>query len=154
MSEVEIRGVELQGEARLTNDLRLRASYAIIRGNDVSGADDVPLNSIAPDQGAFGLLYSAPSNRWGSELIVRAATGQSQETAGEGFFAPEAYGVADVLGWIALGREVTVRGGILNLTDQKYFEWPNVRGRSAADPAIDRYSSPGISGLVSVSYGW
>ena len=51
-------------------------------------------------------------------------------------------------------REVTVRGGILNLTDQKYFEWPNVRGRSAADPAIDRYSSPGISGLVSVSYGW
>ena len=59
-----------------------------------------------------------------------------------------------MLGWIALGREVTLRGGVLNLTDQKYFEWPNVRGRPAADPTIDRYSSPGISGLVSVSYGW
>ncbi len=82
------------------------------------------------------------------------AHGQSQGTAGEGFFSPEAYSVADVLGWIALGREVTLRGGVLNLTDQNYFEWPNVRGRPAADPTIDRYSSPGISGLVSVSYGW
>ncbi len=154
VSKVEIRGVEFQGEARLTDDLRLRASYAIIRGNDVSNADDVPLNSIAPDQGAFGLLYSAPSSRWGSEVIVRAARGQSQETAGDGFFAPEAYGVADVLGWIALGRDVTLRGGVLNLTDQKYFEWPNVCGRSATDPTIDRYSSPGVSALVSVSYGW
>ena len=154
ISKVEIQGVEFQGEARLTDELRLRASYAIIRGNDVSAADDVPLNSIAPDQGAFGLLYSAPSSRWGSELIVRAARGQSQETAGTGMFAPEAYGVADVVGWIALGRSVTMRGGVLNVTDQKYFEWPNVRGRSATDPTIDRYSSPGISGVASVSYGW
>jgi len=36
----------------------------------------------------------------------------------------------------------------------KYFESPNVRGRLASDPAIDRYSSPGISALVSLSYGW
>ena len=55
VSQVEIRGVELQGEARLTDELRLRASYAFIQGNDVSSADDVPLNSIAPDQGVFGL---------------------------------------------------------------------------------------------------
>ena len=154
VSSVEIRGVELQGEARLTDELRLRASYAFIQGNDVSSADDVPLNSIAPDQGAFGLIYSAPSNRWGGDLTVRTAQGQSQETAGTGMFALEAYGVADLVGWVALGRAVTLRAGALNLTDQKYFEWPNVRGRSATDPTIDRYSSPGVSGVISVSYGW
>ena len=54
------------------------------------------------------------------------------------------------LGWVALGLSVTMRGG-LNFTDQKYFECPNVRGRSATDLTIDRYSSPGISGVVSVS---
>ena len=43
---------------------------------------------------------------------------------------------------------------MLNLTDAKYFEWTNVRGRQATDPAIDRYTSPGISGLVSIGYGW
>jgi len=154
VSRVDISGVEFQGEARVNDTFRLRASYAIIRGNDVSGADDVPLNSIAPDQGAFGAIYSARSNRWGSELTVRTARGQSQETAGTGMFAPDAYGVTDLVGWMAIGRTVTLRGGVLNLTDQKYFEWPNVRGRSATDPTIDRYSSPGASGIVSVSYGW
>ena len=49
---------------------------------------------------------------------------------------------------------LTLRAGVLNLTDAKYFEWPNVRGRAATDPLIDRYSEPGRSGLVSLSYGW
>ena len=51
-------------------------------------------------------------------------------------------------------RPLTLRGGVLNLTDATYFEWPNVRGRQATDPTIDRYTSPGISGLVSLAYGW
>lgn len=100
------------------------------------------------------MIYSVPSSRWGSDLTVRTARGQSQETAGAGMFAPDAYAVADLVGWVALGRAMTLRGGALNLTDQKHFEWPNVRGRSGTDPAIDRYSSPGISGIVSVSYDW
>jgi hemoglobin/transferrin/lactoferrin receptor protein len=154
VSKVEIRGVELQGEAQLRDGLRLRASYALIRGDDVSGPADVPLNSIAPDQGVVGLQYAASSNRWGSDLTVRAVAGQSPETAGAGLFAPEAFGVVDLSGWASLGHGVTLRGGVLNLTDTKYFEWPNVRGRAENDPLIDRYSSPGVSGIVSLSYGW
>jgi hemoglobin/transferrin/lactoferrin receptor protein len=154
VSKVKIRGVEFVGEARLTESLRLRASYAVIRGDDVSGMDDVPLNSIAPDQGVVGLLYAARSTRWGSDLTVRATASQSQETAGAGMFAPGAFGVVDISGWATLGHALTLRAGLLNLTDQKYFEWPNVRGRSATEATLDRYSSPGVSALVSVSYGW
>ncbi len=154
VSKVEIHGVELHADAQLSPSLRLRASYAVIRGNDVSGSTDVPLSSIAPDQGVVGLAYAAPGDRWGSELSVRGSHAQSQETAGSGYFAPDAFGVADLTGWVALSSSVTVRGGVLNLTNSKYFEWTNVRGRQAADTTIDRYSSPGISGLVSVSYGW
>ncbi len=154
VSEVEIRGVEYQGEVRFGSQWRMRGSYAVIRGDDVSGATDVPLSTIAPDQGVVGLLYTAASNRWGSDLTIRGAHGQSQERAGTGLYAPDAYGVVDLTGWASLGHSVTLRAGVLNLTNQKYFEWPNVRGRQATDPAIDRYSSPGASGLVSVSYGW
>ncbi|HYM23730.1 MAG TPA: TonB-dependent receptor, partial [Vicinamibacterales bacterium] len=154
VSKVEIHGLELQADARLTRRLRLRGSYAVIRGNDVSAPADVPLNSIAPDQGVVALAYAVPANRWGADVSVRTARGQSQATAGAGFFTPEAFHVVDVTGWLALTRTVTLRAGVLNLTDAKYFEWPNVRGRQATDPTIDRYSSPGISGLVSVSYGW
>jgi hemoglobin/transferrin/lactoferrin receptor protein len=154
VARVEIHGVELQGEARVTETVRVRASYAFIRGNDVSRAENVSLNSIAPDQGVVGVAYAATSNRWGSDLTVRAVRGQSQDTAGVGLLAPDAFGVVDVTAWTELTRAVTLRAGVLNLTNAKYFEWPNVRGRQATDPTIDRYSSPGVSVLVSLSYGW
>jgi hemoglobin/transferrin/lactoferrin receptor protein len=153
ISKVKIRGVEFQGEVRLAETLRFRAAYAVIDGDDVSGTTDVPLDTIAPNQAVFGLLYAPKSNRWGTDLTVRAVQAQSAARAGA-FFAPDAYGVVDLTGWFAIGRMVTVRGGALNLTDATYYQWSHVRGRSATDPVIDRYSSPGASGIVSVSYGW
>ncbi len=154
VSQVEIRGLEFRAEARLGESFRLRGAYAYIKGDDVTGDQDIPLNTIAPNQGVIGLEYSAPSSRWGSEFTMRGAQGQSQETAGTGLYAPAAYAVADVTGWLSLAGNLTLRGGVLNLTDTKYFEWANVRGRPANDPVIDRYTSPGISALVSLAYGW
>jgi len=154
VSEVRIRGIELQGDARLHSTLRLRASYAVIRGNDVSGTGDVPLDTIAPAQGTFGLQFTAPSNRWGSELTTRVSTAQRQAVAGAGMFAPDGFAVLDLVGWASLGGGLVVRGGVMNLTNTTYYEWPNVRGRSSTDPVIDRYTSPGAAGLVSLSYGW
>jgi hemoglobin/transferrin/lactoferrin receptor protein len=153
LAKVRIRGVELQADARLSDAVRLRASYAVIRGDDVSGQTDVPLDSIAPDQGYVGIEFS-PSKRWGSELTVRGVRAKSADTLAPGLFAPGAYGVVDVYGWVTVSKVVTLRAGILNLTDTKYFDWSNVRGRLATDTTIDRYSSPGIAGIVSLGYGW
>jgi hemoglobin/transferrin/lactoferrin receptor protein len=114
----------------------------------------VPLDTLAPDQGVIGLEYSAPSGRWGGEVSARAGRGQRPEVAGADRFVPAAYAVADLTAWIALPNRLTLRAGVLNLTNARYFEWANVRGRSANDRLIDRYSSPGASGLVSLSYGW
>lgn len=154
VSMARIRGVELQAEARLGNPWRVRLAWAFISGDDTSGPEDVPLDTIAPDQGAIGLTFAPRSNRFGGDLVTRIVTGQSQETAGEGFFAPASYAVLDLTGWITVARGLVLRAGVLNLTDKKYFEWTNVRGRRPTDPVLDRYSSPGISGIVSLSAGW
>lgn len=154
VSRVHIGGVELQGEARLTSELRVRAAYALIRGNDVSTDVDVPLSTIAPDQATFGLQYGNSGNRWGADLTTRVATSQSASRVPTGQYVPAGYAVVDLAGWLSLTKSVTVRAAALNLTDARYFEWANVRGRSAADPVIDRYTSPGASGMVSLSYGW
>jgi hemoglobin/transferrin/lactoferrin receptor protein len=154
VAKVKIEGVEFRGEARLASSLRLRASYAVIRGNDVSGSPEVPLNSIAPDQGVVGLEYAASGGRSGGEVSLRFVNGQDAATAGAGFYVPEAYNVLDATGWMTLSRQIKVRAGLLNITNEKYFEWPNVRGRQTSDPAIDRYSSPGISAVASLSIGW
>lgn len=153
LSEARIRGIELQGDARLPGDVVLRGAYAFIRGDDVSGDEDVPLDSIAPNQGVLALQY-AGSTRWGGEFALRASAGQPETQSSGTQFKPEAFTVADVFGWASLGRGVTLRAGVLNLTDARYFEWSNVRGRQTGDAVIDRYSSPGISGIVSLAYGW
>lgn len=153
ISKARIRGIELQGDARLPGAFILRGAYAFIRGDDVTGDADTPLDSIAPDQGVLALQY-AGSTRWGGELSVRASAGQPATRAGETQFTPEAFAVADLTGWASLGRSITLRGGVLNLTDARYFEWSNVRGRQSGDAVIDRYSSPGISGILSLAYGW
>jgi hemoglobin/transferrin/lactoferrin receptor protein len=154
VSKARIEGLELQGDARLTDRIRLRASYALIRGNDVSGDADVPLDSIAPDQGVVGIEYVAASGRWGSELSARAVRAQRDDVVGATLFAPASYATADATAWWSLPHRLTLRAGVLNLTNAKYFEWANVRGRATTDRTIDRYSSPGVSGQVAVSYGW
>jgi hemoglobin/transferrin/lactoferrin receptor protein len=154
LSRARIRGVELQAEAQLTASLRLRAAWAFVSGDDTSGPEDLPLGTIAPDSGAVGLQYAPRSNRFGGDLVARVTSGQSQERAGEGAFTPESYAVLDLTGFVRLARGVVLRAGVANLTDRKYFEWANVRGRLANDPRIDRYSSPGISGVLSLGLGW
>lgn len=153
IAAARIRGIELQGDARLPAGFVLRGAYAFIRGDDVSGDEDVPLETIAPNQGVLGLQY-AGSARWGGEVAVRASAGKPETRAADTQFRPESFIVADLFGWASLGRNVTLRAGVLNLTDARYFEWSNVRGRQTGDPAIDRYSSPGISGILSIAYGW
>ena len=160
LEEARINGVELRGEAYLTDSLMIRASYARIDGVEIlqGAADDPPLaeetalGSIAPDEGVVGLRYVRPSGRWGSELSVRMV--ESYQHGDEDQFAPEAYRIVDLVSFVSLAESLVFRLGLLNLTDNKYFEWWNVRGRQADDPVMDRYSSPGISVIGSLGYDW
>ena len=152
LEEVHIGGVEVRAEAHLTDTVTLRGSFAAISGENVS--HDEPLAEIAPSDGVVGLQYLAGSGNWGSELSVRFTAAKDAAEAGAGRYAPDAYAVADLVGFVALGSALTVRAGVLNLTNARYFDWWNVRGRRAGDPAIDRYSSPGVSFIGSLAYDW
>ena len=154
LSEVEIGGVEVRADTYLTNRVRLRASWAAITGTDVSGDTDTPLGSITPDEGVIGLQYIDPDGWWTSELSVRITEGQTALDAGDGQFAPDGYQVVDFVTSIRPADAVTFRIGLLNLADETYFEWWNVRGRGTNDPVIDRYSSPGRSVITSLALDW
>ena len=155
-----ITGLELRAEAHLSASVMLRGSFARIEGVEIlqdavtpAIAETTPLGSVAPNEGVIGVRYTRPSGRWGQELSVRlveSAAGRQHE----GQFAPDGYAVVDLLGFVSPTESLTVRVGLLNLTDTKHFEWWNVRGRQAHDPAIDRYSSPGLSVIGSLGYDW
>ena len=160
LDQSEIRGVEMRGEAYLTDSVMLRGSYARIDGVELlqGAADDPPLaeetalGSIAPNEAVVGLRYVRPSGRWGSELSLKLVEAYRQGNADQ--FAPDAYRIVDLVGFVSLTEALKLRVGLLNLTDARYFEWWNVRGRRADDPVIDRYSSPGISLISSLAYDW
>ena len=152
LEEVHIGGVEVRAEAHLSDELTLRGSFAAISGENVS--HDEPLEEIAPTDGVIGLQYLAGSGNWGSELSVRFTAAKDTAEAGAAVYAPDAHAVADLVGFVSLGSALTLRAGLLNLTNARYFEWWSVRGRRAEDPAIDRYSSPGTSFIGSLAYDW
>ena len=155
-----IKGVELRGEAHLTDRVMLRGSYARIEGVEIlkdaavpALAEETPLGSIAPNEGVLGIRYVQPSGRWGTELSLRLVESY-QGAPDDDQFAPAAYQLVDLVSHVSLAEALVFRIGVLNLTDAKYFEWWNVRGRQANDPVIDRYSNPGIGVVTSLGYDW
>ena len=161
LEQAEINGVELRGEVYLTDSVMLRGSYARIKGVEILQgaaeaplAEETPLQSIAPNEGVLGVRYLEPSGRWGTELSVRLVESYQGAPDDGSQYAPESYQVVDLVGNVSLTEDLTLRLGVLNLTNAKYFEWWNVRNRPANDPVIDRYSSPGVSFLGSLGYDW
>jgi len=160
LEAARISGLELRAEVWLSASVTLRGSYARIEGVEIvqgaataAIAESTPLGSVAPNEGVVGLRYARPSDRWGQELSVRLVEPAAGRHA-ENWFEPNGYAVVDLVGFLRLAESFTFRFGALNLTDAKYFEWWNVRGRRANDPVIDRYSSPGLSVIGSVGYDW
>ena len=154
LTEVEINGVEFRLESRLGDNVLLRAAYAHIDGHDTTGEMDVPLASIAPNEGVLGLRYLADSARWGLDGSIRFVDDRDPEKVPEGEHVPAGYEVVDLVAFFALPADMKLRVGLLNATDEAYFESWHVRGRQANDPRLLLYSSPGRNVVASLSYNW
>ena len=160
LEAARIGGLELRAEVYLDGGVTLRGAYARIEGVEIlrdaatpALAESTPLGSVAPNEGVVGVRYARPSGRWGQELSVRlveSAAGRHDQS----WFEPGGYAVVDLTGFVSPAESLTLRFGLLNLTDAKYFEWWNVRGRPADDPAIERYTSPGVNVVASIGYDW
>jgi hemoglobin/transferrin/lactoferrin receptor protein len=157
IEEARIYGAEFRGgldfgsfSERLAG-WRLRSSLAWAHGDDRTA--DLPLNSIDPLKGVLGVGYVSSGDRWGAELLLTAVDRKDRidESAGPQFRSP-GYEVLDVVAHVALGKRAVLRLGITNLTDETYWDWSDVRGRSAGDPVIDRFSRPGRSASASVNF--
>lgn len=104
---------------------------------------DQPLDTIDPLRVVTGLDYRPKNGIWQTGLAITWADSRSAIDAQGTQFLPRSYAVVDLRGEVRLGRHLKFNAGIHNLTDEKYWEWSDVRGRPVDDPAIDRYSRPG-----------
>jgi hemoglobin/transferrin/lactoferrin receptor protein len=162
LSGVKISGAEAKGSFDLGAGFTAKAAVSYARGASRTNGVNTPLASIDPVKITGGVNYRAPSGKFGGELSVihsdRKSAGRAGVTcAGTGgssannCFMPPSFTVADLTGWWAVTDAVTVRAGVFNLTDEKYWWWSDMRGLADNSTVKDAYSQPGRNYSVSLA---
>lgn len=170
IDRVRIKGAEARFEA--WNDAgftgRLAISYAT--GDEIGPTGTkTPWSGIDPLKMVIGGGWRDPGGRFGGQLIATHSAGKEARRAGNNYL-PEGFTTLDLTAFVRIGEMITVRGGIFNLTDEKYAWWSDVRGlgrtvsltSTVAPPAVgtstqpasviaDAYTQPGRNASVSVS---
>lgn len=144
--EARIHGVEIRSLWRAgrqfgaLDGLEFEAAASVTRGVDT--ARDEWLNSIDPDSLILAGRYERP--HWGLELVwtLVAPKERVDETSGQ-LFRPAGYGLLDAFASWRPGGGWTLRAGVDNVTDRRYWRWSDVQGLAANDPLVPLYARPG-----------
>ena len=124
-------------------------SYGKTRG--VNRATGKPINSIDPAQLALGVKYDTAA--WGVRLDMRhhaAKTAKDIDSASSvklpntQFTIPSAT-TLDLSAQWRFQKNMRLNLAVHNLTNQKYWMWPDVYGLAAASPTNDAYTQAGRS---------
>jgi len=161
-----IKGIEAKGRLDLDvfgapRGLYTQGSVAYLHGrNDDTGE---PLNSINPLTGVFGLGYDQA--QFGT-LLSWTLVKKQDRVDDSNFNSPDGvssqfktpgFGIVDLSGYYKVTDDVTVSGGLYNLTDKKYWLWDDVRGYDSVGEAavlnpanLDRLTAPGRNFAVNL----
>jgi vitamin B12 transporter len=112
-------GLEAETDARLTETLRLKLSYAETDAIDATTGRD--LLRVPRQSGAASLFWT--EHRWGAAFTVRAESSQA-DVDRDGFtqLRRPGFAVADVSGSYRLSDQITLTARVENLTDKRYEE--------------------------------
>lgn len=159
ISKVTIWGLEARGSIWLDQTIgapegtSLQMAIAYAKGEN--DTDNMPLESISPLKAVLGLSYENPNEQWGSTLNwTLVAKKEKSELQDESNVATPSYTTLDLTAYYKPIDSVTIRGGIFNLTDKKYWVYEDVRGLSASITNLNRYTQPGRNFTVSVNYNF
>jgi len=160
IARARIHGFELKGGydwgSAGSGRLRNTFAYGQTRGSD--STTDRPLNSITPMQIALGLRYdTAPWSVYADLRHYAAKKDQDidlvsigNNKAGTTQFATPSATTLDLGAQWRITKAMRLNVALNNLTNRKYWMWPDVYGQPAASATIDAYSQPGRNARVSL----
>jgi hemoglobin/transferrin/lactoferrin receptor protein len=151
LSNVRIHGYEAHIDAEIVEGLTAIAAFSFTEG-DV-GLAGSPLDSVEPWKLSGGLRYADPSGWFGGQILVLHSAEKRAEDAScaPGCFRPDAFSIIDIPVWVEVTEGVKLRAAVMNLTDEKYIYWGDIRGVSAASTVIDAYTQPGRNYSLSLT---
>lgn len=155
---VNLNRVKIQGgEASITvgqrSGLSGRFAVSYSEGTTITPAGvRTPLLSIDPMKMVLGVGYDDPDRRFGGQVIA-TYSGQKELTAitPTTLFRPDDFLILDATAYFRIGEIATVRAGIFNLLDKKYWWWSDVRGLADSSALKDAYTQAGRNASVSLS---
>jgi hemoglobin/transferrin/lactoferrin receptor protein len=156
LEEAVIEGIEAGASLDLSGvreGLSFDAALFLARSENRDNGQ--PLNSVGPPQAVASVGWLSPGEEWHLSLrgTFTDSWSERDESSGE-LFQPPGYATFDLYVAWRPGSRVTLRGGVLNLTNRTYWSWTDVRGLSPDDPAIPYLSRPGLSYSLGLDMNW
>lgn len=134
INKATIKGVELANQLSWDEFMPVegfssRIAAAYTEGED---GDGNPLNSVSPWNTVVGLSYDSV-NQWGTTVNL-SYTAKKSESDIDGDYQPiDAATVVDITAYYKPIKDLTLRAGVFNVTDEEYYNWNDVRGLSSED---------------------
>ncbi len=155
LDEVEIKGVEFEMNADLSDNLQASLGFSVPDGNK----NGEQLVSIDSEEAILGLVWNSNSGKL-------KLSGYANITAGSHDNLPPSCGrsgcnpllalpgttTIDVYGSYELTSNLKLRFAIRNLTDESYWNWASVQGKSSTDTNLDIFMEPGRNMSMGLKY--
>ncbi len=162
-SKAEISGAEARFVTELGHGFTLQGAASYARGNSENNGKKTPLVTIDPVKLVAGLSYRDPAGRFGGALnavhSAKESAGRSgvscsttivrpaplpplTQTGSDYCWMPKEFTVFDLTAYWNVTDNVTLRGGVFNLTGQTYAWWSDVRGVAEQLGGQGRLRSP------------
>lgn len=173
--EVSVSGFELEAAYRATDNLTLSLAYSHADGEyentitalaeDGSVVETIQskgdeLESVSPDSALLSIHYHR-GEHWGIDTYVRWIDAKEQEESFSAVYYGNQVTLVDLQAYLNISRNISLRAGITNLFDEKYYPWERVRHvregsggffGGVSGEGIDRYTAPGREYQVNLSY--
>ncbi|CZF81006.1 TonB-dependent hemoglobin/transferrin/lactoferrin family receptor [Grimontia marina] len=160
ISKAEIYGAELKTHLALDvlfgapTGLYSDMSVAYTQGEDKENGE--ALDTVSPLTGYLALGYADVENTYGGKLSVKAVAGKSgsdwsNANGTENVNAP-GYAVTDVTAFYRPMTDLTLRAGLFNAFDKKYWDYNDLIGAESTTDGLDRRTQPGRNWGIEAEY--
>ena len=158
IDNAKIYGVEFSSALQLgalmpvPNGTYLRVSGAWSEGEDKDSGKAI--DSVAPLSGVLGLGFDQANALYGWETTLTAvASKDGSDWSNKDNLSAPGYGIVDVTAYAQPIKNLTIRGGVFNVFDKKYWNYSRVKGLTPTSVAnSDSLTSPGINFGVNAKY--
>ncbi len=162
VEKAKIYGAELSASFALDDLVGLpqgiysQASLAYAQGENPQTGE--ALDSVAPLTMQFELGYQAPDKNLGGELRLKAVDGKSDNewdnSDGTINIKAPGYAVTDVTGYYKATDDLTLRAGVFNVFDKKYWDYQDLAGVEENAQGMNRLTQPGRNWGIELEYSF